>query len=38
MAYYNKVLRAIRKAMELEMLHDFLTPIQIETLRRVLPR
>ncbi len=37
LTYYNKVLRAIREAKELERLQDFLTPNQIETLLTVLP-
>jgi hypothetical protein len=37
LSYYNKVLRAIREAKELERLQDFLTPNQIETLFTVLP-
>ncbi len=37
LAYYNKVLRAIREAKELERLQDFLTPNQIEVLITVLP-
>ncbi len=38
LAYYNKVLRAIREAKELERLQDFLTPNQVETLLAVLPK
>jgi hypothetical protein len=38
LTYYNKVLRAIREAKELERLQDFLTPNQIETLLKVLPK
>ncbi len=38
LTYYNKVLRAIREAKELERLQDFLTPNQIETLLTVLPK
>ncbi len=37
LTYYNKVLRAIREAKELERLQDFLTPNQIETLLTGLP-
>jgi hypothetical protein len=37
LSYYNKVLRAIREAKELERLQDFLTPNQIETPLTVLP-
>ncbi len=35
LTYYNKVLRAIREAKELERLQDFLTPNQIETLEQM---
>ncbi len=38
LSYYNKLLRAIREAKELERLQDFLSPNQIETLLTVLPR
>ncbi len=38
LAYYNKVLRAIREAKALERLQDFLTSNQIETLLTVLPK
>ncbi len=38
LAYYNKVLRAIGEAKELERLQDFLTPYQIETLLTVPQR
>ncbi len=38
LAYYNKILRAIREAKELERLQDFLTPNRMEALLEVLPK
>jgi hypothetical protein len=38
LTYYNKVLRTIREAKELERLQDSLMPNQIETLLTVLPK
>jgi hypothetical protein len=38
LAHYNRVLRAIREAKELERLQDFLTPNRMEMLLEVLPK
>ncbi len=38
LAHYNRVLKAIREAKELERLQDFLTPNRMEMLLEVLPK
>jgi hypothetical protein len=38
LGYYNKFLRAIREAKELERLQDLLTPTQVEALLAILPK